>query len=163
MANSIPRRVVITGLGLVSPLGSTVESVWDGLTSGRTGIDYLKSLPSGTLPLRWGAEVREFTGQVEDFGPLEKDQMRSIRKSVKVMCREIQMGVAAAQRALHHAGLKPGDYDADRTGVVFGSDYILSIRASSWTRLPVASTNTAASTSDSGWTTACPRSRRCGC
>jgi 3-oxoacyl-[acyl-carrier-protein] synthase II len=74
----------------------------------------------------WAAEAREFTGDIEDFGPLDKDQKRSIRKGIKVMCREIQMGVAAAQRALADAGLTPGSFDVDRTGVVFGSDYILS-------------------------------------
>ncbi len=74
----------------------------------------------------WAAEARDFTGDIADFGPLEKEQKRSIRKGIKVMCREIQMGVAAAQRALADAGLKPGGYDVERTGVVFGSDYILS-------------------------------------
>jgi 3-oxoacyl-[acyl-carrier-protein] synthase II len=54
-------------------------------------------------------------------------QKRSIRKGIKVMCREIQMGVASAQRALTSAGLKPGDYDVERTGVVYGSDYILTM------------------------------------
>ena len=43
------------------------------------------------------------------------------------MCREIQMGVAAAQLALSDAGLKPGDYDCERTGVVYGSDYIMTL------------------------------------
>ena len=41
------------------------------------------------------------------------------------MCREIQMGVAVAQLAMHDAGLKSGGYDVDRTGVVYGSDYIM--------------------------------------
>jgi 3-oxoacyl-[acyl-carrier-protein] synthase II len=71
------------------------------------------------------AEASDFGGEIEDFGTLQKDQKRTIRKGLKVMCREIQMGVAAAQRALNDAGLSLGDYDSDRTGVVYGSDYIL--------------------------------------
>ncbi len=120
-----PRRVVITGLGLISPLGNTPESYWNALSSGQSGVRPLRSLPTGTLPVSWGAEAIEFTGHIDDFGPLEKAQKRSIRKGIKLMCREIQMAVAAAQRALSHAGLHLGDYDVDRTGVVFGSDYIL--------------------------------------
>ena len=66
------------------------------------------SLPGALLQMPWAAEAREFTGDIDDFGPLDKDQKRSIRKGIKVMCREIQMGVAAAQRALADAGLTAG-------------------------------------------------------
>ncbi len=127
MSNSSRRRVVITGFGLISPLGNTPESYWDALVSGRSGVGPLQSLPTGQLPLAVGAEARDFTGHIDDFGPLEKDQKRSIRKGIKVMCREIQMGVAAAQRALTSAGLNQGSYDVERTGVVYGSDYILTM------------------------------------
>ncbi|MHB8862538.1 MAG: beta-ketoacyl-[acyl-carrier-protein] synthase family protein [Pirellulaceae bacterium] len=126
MSTPPPRRVVITGLGLISPLGNTIESFWAALISGRSGIAAIQSLPGELLRMPWAAEAGEFTGDIEDFGPLDKDQKRSIRKGIKVMCREIQMGVAAAQRALAHAGLMAGSFDAERTGVVFGSDYILS-------------------------------------
>ncbi len=127
MSNSPRRRVVITGFGLISPLGNTPESYWDGLISGRSGVAPLQSLPTANLPFNAAAEATEFTGHIDDYGPLEKMQKRSIRKGIKVMCREIQMGVAAAQRALTSAGLKTGDYDVDRTGVVYGSDYILTM------------------------------------
>ncbi len=126
MSTPTPRRVVITGLGLISPLGNTTESFWNALISGRSGVTAVQSLPGALLQMPWAAEAREFTGDIEDFGPLDKDQKRSIRKGIKVMCREIQMGVAAAQRALADAGLTAGTFDAERTGVVFGSDYILS-------------------------------------
>lgn len=126
MLRNNQRRVVITGLGLISPLGNTIESFWEALRTGRSGVHALESLPAGELAMPWAAEAREFSGDIEDFGELEKEQKRSIRKGIKVMCREIQMGVAAAQRALVHAGLKFGDYEAERSGVVFGSDYILS-------------------------------------
>jgi 3-oxoacyl-[acyl-carrier-protein] synthase II len=127
MSNSPRRRVVITGFGLISPLGNTPESYWDGLVSGRSGVAPLQNLPTASLPFGAAAEATEFTGHIDDYGPLEKMQKRSIRKGIKVMCREIQMGVASAQRALTSAGLKPGDYDVERTGVVYGSDYILTM------------------------------------
>ena len=50
------------------------------------------------MRLSCAAEARQFRGAIEDFGPLEKEQSKAIRKGLKVMCRECQMGVAAAQR-----------------------------------------------------------------
>ena len=82
--------------------------------------------PDG-LPVRFGGEARQFTGEIDDFGPLEKEQKKAIRKGLKVMCRECQMGVAAAQLALADAGLKLGTLDPDRTGISFGTDYMLSV------------------------------------
>ena len=79
------------------------------------------------MPVRFGAEARQFTGEIDDFGPLEKEQKKAIRKGLKVMCRECQMGVAAAQLALADAGLKLGAADPDRTGISFGADYMLSV------------------------------------
>ncbi len=121
--SSPTNRVVITGLGIVSPIGNDLESVWSHLESGRSGIRPWKNLPSNVLPIQHGAEAHEFTGQIGDYGPLEKTLQRSIKKNMKVMCREIEMGVAASQKALHHAEL--GEVDPDRAGCVFGSDYIL--------------------------------------
>jgi 3-oxoacyl-[acyl-carrier-protein] synthase II len=123
------RRVVITGMGLISPLGSTKEALWDALISGRSGVGKLEAVPSTFLPTHVAAEAREFTGDIENFGPLEKEQKKAIRKGLKVMCRECQMGVAAAQLALADAGLVIGNgkYDPDRTGCVFGADYMLTM------------------------------------
>jgi len=120
------RRVVVTGVGAITPLGNSPKSLWDALRSGRSGIARLTSLPTEPLPCCFGGEARDFTGHIDDFGPLEGSQKKSIRKGLKLMCREIQMGVAAAQLALANAGLRLGDYDCERTGVVYGSDYIMS-------------------------------------
>ncbi|MEX0713818.1 MAG: beta-ketoacyl synthase N-terminal-like domain-containing protein, partial [Pirellulales bacterium] len=120
------RRVVVTGLGVVSPLGNTKEALWEALLAGQSGVR-LSELPPGTLPARFAAEARQFTGAIEDFGPLQGDQKKSIRKGLKVMCRESQMGVAAAQLALHDAGLAAGKFDPERAGVVYGSDYMVTI------------------------------------
>jgi 3-oxoacyl-[acyl-carrier-protein] synthase II len=121
------RRVVITGLGLVSPLGNSPARLWDALIAGKSGIGPLASVPGDALPTRFGGEAREFTGAVEDFGPLEKTFARNIKKSLKMMCREIQMGVAVAQLAMGDAALKLAETDLDRMGVLYGSDYMLTL------------------------------------
>jgi 3-oxoacyl-[acyl-carrier-protein] synthase II len=112
-------------MGLISPLGTTQERAWDALAAGRSGVGPLRCLPTENLPIQCGGEVQDFSGEISDFGRLEKEQVRTIRKGLKVMCREIQMGVAVAQLAMQDAGLRPGGYDVDRTGVVYGSDYIM--------------------------------------
>jgi 3-oxoacyl-[acyl-carrier-protein] synthase II len=123
------RRVVITAVGLISPVGNSKEALWDALSSGRSGVGPLEAISSKFLPTHVAAEAREFTGDIENFGPLEKEQKKAIRKGLKVMCRECQMGVAAAQLALADAGLVAGNgkYDPDRTGSVFGADYMLTM------------------------------------
>jgi 3-oxoacyl-[acyl-carrier-protein] synthase II len=120
------RRVVITGVGAICPLGSTKEALWESLSQGRSGVGFLAPELRGT-PLHFGAGAPRFTGEIDDFGPLEKEVKKAIRKGLKVMCRECQMGVAAAQLALADAALKPGTVDPDRGGISFGADYMLSI------------------------------------
>ncbi|MEM6979658.1 MAG: beta-ketoacyl synthase N-terminal-like domain-containing protein [Planctomycetota bacterium] len=120
-------RVVITGCGVISPLGHDPAEVVMALRQGTSGIAPLTRLPAGALPIDHGAEARHFTGDIADYGPLPKPLQRTIRKSNKVMCREIQMGVAAAQRALLDAGFDATVFDRDRTGVVYGCDYIMSL------------------------------------
>ncbi len=121
------RRVVITGMGQISPLGMELDSFWNALAQGDSGIRRIESLPGQVLPSPYAAEAREFTGHISDFGNVDKDQTRAIRKNLKVMCREIQMGVAAAQRALQHSGLAIGSYAPERAGVIFGSDYMMTL------------------------------------
>ncbi|GIW98556.1 MAG: 3-oxoacyl-ACP synthase [Pirellulaceae bacterium] len=117
------KRVVITGLGIVSPIGNDLATVWEHLQGGKSGIGPWQQLPAGALPVSFGAEARDFTGQIDDYGELDKPLQRAIKKNMKVMCREIEMGVAASQKALQHSGLQ--EVDPDRAGCVFGSDYIL--------------------------------------
>ncbi|QDU28616.1 3-oxoacyl-[acyl-carrier-protein] synthase 2 [Anatilimnocola aggregata] len=121
------RRVVITGIGLVSPLGNSASQLWDALAQEKTGIAELTSIPTASLPTPFGAEAREFTGSIEEFGPLEKTLSRNIKKNLRVMCREIQMGVAVAQLCINDAGLKLDSIDRDRLGVLYGSDYMLTL------------------------------------
>jgi 3-oxoacyl-[acyl-carrier-protein] synthase II len=120
-----PKRVVITGLGVVSPIGCDLERVWENLSQQKSGIQPISSLPLQSLPFQSGGECKEFTGDIEDYGPIDKQLQRAIKKNMKVMCREIEMGVAASQKALAHSGLSVEARDPDRCGVLFGSDYIL--------------------------------------
>lgn len=121
------RRVVITGLGVVSPLGNTPAALWEALTQGRSGVAKIGSFPSDYMPTSFAAEARDFTGAIDDFGPLEGEKKKAIRKGLKVMCRESQMGVAAAQRALADAKVTDGSFDPDLAGVLFGSDYMMTM------------------------------------
>ena len=120
------RRVVITGLGVISPIGMTSADLWASLAGGRSGVRPLGAFPPTHLPTACAAEVPEFTGAIENFGPLEGEMKKAVRKALKMMCRECQMGVAAAMRAIHQAGLTAGKFDPERVGVCYGADYMLS-------------------------------------
>jgi 3-oxoacyl-[acyl-carrier-protein] synthase II len=121
------RRVVVTGMGVICPLGNSTEALWDGLSQGRTGVGVLSQEPDAGYPIRLGAEARQFTGDIDNFGPLDKEIKKSIRKGLKVMCRECQMGVAVAQLALADAALKTGAANPERCGISFGAEYMLSV------------------------------------
>lgn len=121
------RRVVVTGVGLVSPLGLSPDDLWSGLVAGHSAVGPIGLFPTTGLPLHHGAEARGFTGEIDNFGPLENETKKAIRKGLKVMCRESQMAVAAAQRALHDCGLLGADRVPERFGCVFGSDYMLTL------------------------------------
>ena len=125
--NSKTRRVVITGVGLICPLGSTKEALWEALSQGRSAVGPLTCSEADALSIRVAAEAKQFTADIEDFGPLEKEQKKQIRKALKAMCRECQMGVAVAQLALTDAGLSQDKINPDRTGISYGTDYMLSL------------------------------------
>ncbi len=112
------RRIVVTGLGVISPLGNSIDEFWQALIDGRSGVS-LNETP-GEPPFCVGA-AREFQGRIDDFGPLEKDLKKSIRKALKLMNRETQMGVAAAQQAITESGVLGVGYDPERIGVCFGA------------------------------------------
>lgn len=127
MENASARRVVITGLGVVTPLGNDPEKLLQSLRDQKSGIGPLTQVPQGVLSIDHAAEASEFTGKIDDYGPMDKKLQRTIRKASKVMCREIEMGVAVAQLALTDAGLDVDSRDRERTGVVYGCDYIMSL------------------------------------
>lgn len=107
-------RVVITGLGVIAPVGTGKDLFWDNLLAGRSGIDYLQSLPAENLPCKLAAEIR-------DFDPLEHVYQK---KFLKVMSRDIQLGVCAASMAMKDAGMQAGDVTPERLGVEFGTGHI---------------------------------------
>jgi 3-oxoacyl-[acyl-carrier-protein] synthase II len=127
MSGPVGRRVVITGMGVVSPLGLAPDDVWSALVAGTSGVGPLEAFPSSGIPLHHAAEARAFTGEIDNFGPLDGERKKAIRKGCKVMCRESQMAVAAAQRALHDAGNAAAHHPPERFGCVFGSDYMLTL------------------------------------
>ena len=93
MFSTSSKRVAITGLGLVSPIGSSLEQVWESLRLGRSGISAIDSLPTASLPVKSGGQVKAFTGAIEDYGDLDKGLQRSIKKNMKVMCRVVRSAV----------------------------------------------------------------------
>ena len=108
------RRVVVTGLGIVSPLGNDVKTYWDGLISGKCGIDVIKSFPIDDLPSK-------VAGEVKDFNPAEYGIEPSFARKQD---RFTLFAVAAAAQALQQSGLnsaEEGNISPERLGVYFGS------------------------------------------
>ena len=96
MANEIiKRRVVITGLGLVSPLGNTAEETWAGLVAGRSGVDYIKRFDTSQHTVRFAAETKGF------------DPAKFVeKKELKKMDYFIYFAIAASREALDDSGFK---------------------------------------------------------
>lgn len=112
-------RIVVTGVGVVSPIGIGTDAFWQNLIAGRSGIAGLSAFADSDLPSKLGAEIR-------DFDPLEHIYHK---KYIKVMSRDIQLGVAAASMAVKESGLVRGSIDPDRFGVEFGAGHISSLPA----------------------------------
>ena len=104
------QRVVVTGLGAVTPIGNNVAEYWSGLTSGRNGVASISLFDAANHACRFAAEVKEFdpTGFIEP-------------KEAKRWDRFCKFGVVAAKQALAHAGLEITDANADRIGISIGS------------------------------------------
>lgn len=106
------REIVITGLGVVSPIGIGKAAFWESLRQGQSGVRTIDRLAESPFPVTIGAPVVGFEG---------KDYVQP-RKALKVMCREIQMGFAAASLAMKDAQLAAGSVAPERLGVVYGSE-----------------------------------------
>jgi 3-oxoacyl-[acyl-carrier-protein] synthase II len=114
------RRVVVTGMGIVAPQCRSLTELWGLLTSGVGAVRPYEGF--GVVSL---AAPADFDGHISDFESKDSSQQKAIRKSLKVMSREIQMAVAASCRALNEAGICIGQFPSERIGISFGSDYIL--------------------------------------
>jgi 3-oxoacyl-[acyl-carrier-protein] synthase II len=107
-----PRRVVLTGTGLVTPLGTDADSVWAALAAGCSGVRTLQAFDASALPVQFGGEIDGFdVGRYID----KKD-----RKRIVPMPRTVHLGVAAAQLAVADAGNLKEIVDPARFGVVLG-------------------------------------------
>ena len=104
------RRVVVTGLGIVSPVGNDVATAWANVTAGKSGIGPITHFDASTFPTRIAGEVR-------DFDPTQY----VAAKDVKKMDPFIHYGIAASIEALADAGLKPHEHDEERIGVAVGA------------------------------------------
>jgi len=104
------KRVVVTGLGMITPLGIGVKDSWEGLIAGRSGIRRITHFDSSSFPTK-------IAGEVEGFDP--EDYIES--KEIKKMDRFIHFAFAAAKMAIDDSGLQITDSNAERIGVIVGS------------------------------------------
>jgi len=104
------RRVVITGLGMLSPLGNSPESTWQNLLLGKSGISDIKHFDTSEYPTRFAGLIKDFDAQ---------DYMA--RKDAKKMDLFIQYGVAAGVQAFKDSGLEINEVNAHRIGVAVGA------------------------------------------
>jgi 3-oxoacyl-[acyl-carrier-protein] synthase II len=102
------RRVAVTGLGAVTPLGNDARASWDAAVAGRSGIDWIRSFDANAFPVRVAAEVK-------DFDPTTVASAKEARR----LDRNVLLALAAAIEAVEDAGLR--DFDPTRVGIVLGS------------------------------------------
>ena len=110
MSHTRPRRVVITGLGCVSPVGNNVTDSWDALIAGKSGIATITKFDATPFTTHFGGEVKGFN--IEDYIPA---------KEARHMDAFIHYGMAAGMQAFVDSGIVVTDDNADRIGVIVGS------------------------------------------
>ncbi len=104
------RRVVVTGLGLVSPVGNTVEAGWENILAGRSGIGPITHFDASEMPVRFCGAIKDF--DVEAYVP---------RKEARKMDAFIHYGIAAGLQSIRDAGLEVTEANAERIGISIGS------------------------------------------
>lgn len=109
--NMTERKVVVTGIGAVSPLGLDADSTWNGLKEGKSGIATLTQLDLETFPVKFAGEVKDF--DPKPFFKNPKDARRADRYA--------QLAMAASKMAIDDAGLEAAGYDPAVVGVMVGS------------------------------------------
>ena len=105
-----PRRVVVTGLGVVTPIGSTKEVFWDSLVNGKGGIGPITRIDASEFPV-------QIAGEVRDFDPLEYLS----RKEARHQDPYCKFALGAGIQAVNDSGLRFDEVDPDRAGVILGS------------------------------------------
>jgi 3-oxoacyl-[acyl-carrier-protein] synthase II len=104
------RRVVVTGLGIISPVGNSVEAAWGNILAGKSGIGPINNFDVADFPVRFGGEVRDFDISQYISG-----------KDARRMGTFIHYGIAAASQAFEDAGIEITEANASRAGVAIGS------------------------------------------
>jgi 3-oxoacyl-[acyl-carrier-protein] synthase II len=107
------RRTVLTGFGVISPIGSGPTAFWSALVAGTPGVHTIRSLDPFALPSRMAGEVRDFSAKAL----IEK----SYRRTLNAMARTVEFGVIGCQLAMQDAGLGKGSVRPDRIGIEFAS------------------------------------------
>ena len=103
------RRVVITGMGAITPLGNSVDETWAGIKAGKSGIGPITLFDASVNKVHYAAEVK-------NFDPAQYMDSKDARK----MARFTQLGVAAAKMALEDSGLMGNEAVLDETGIILG-------------------------------------------
>lgn len=104
------RKVVVTGMGAVTPIGNNVEEYWNSLKNGKSGIDYIKNIDTSTIDVKIGAEVKDF--RPEEVMP---------KKEVRRLDKFSQFVLYAADEAIKSSGLDVESINSKRFGVYVGS------------------------------------------
>ena len=104
------RRVVVTGIGMLTPLGNDVDTTWANILAGKSGISGITRFDASNFSTRFAGEVKDFNP--EEFIP---------RKETKKMDRFIQLGIVAGLQALRDANIDIDTLDAERIGISIGS------------------------------------------
>ena len=110
MTSNHDNRVVVTGMGALCPLGLDINTTWEGLIGGKSGIDYITLCDSEPLETK-------FAGEVKGFEPTDYIS----RKNVRRMDRFAQLAVAASRQAVEHSGIQITDMNHDDIAIVVGS------------------------------------------
>lgn len=104
------RRVVITGLGIISPVGNSIKTAWDNILAGSSGIGPVQNFDASGFPVRFAGEIRDF--DVSEYIP---------QKEARRMGTFIHYGIAAATQAIRDSGIEITEENAARAGVAIGS------------------------------------------
>lgn len=110
MEEGCSRRVAVTGMGFITPIGNDLETVWSNLVEGQSGVGPITHFDASDYSTRIAAEVK-------GFDPTEYMD----RKTARHLGRYCQFALAAAKQALQHAGLDPAAMDPDEVGVIVSS------------------------------------------
>lgn len=108
------RRVVITGLGAITPLGQTVKETWENLLKGKSGVGYIDRFDTSNLPVKIAAQIR-------NFDPLKRLSQKEAGVPIKKLDLFSIYALWAAEEAIEDSALLKGPFDPDRVGVIIAS------------------------------------------